>query len=387
MIDLKKLTCSVLTLTICTVIMAQEKKHRVPLKDSLDGAFDLSNYIIEAHGFVPVPITITEPALGGFGLGIVPVFMKKRPPYIDSVKGKKIVTPIAPDITGAIAAYTANNTWILGAFRSGTLVKSRIKYIIGGGYANVNISFYRTVPQLGEKEFKLNLETIPLMVQAIKRIRVSHWYAGFKYLFLKTDVNYVGDRLIPPGFITPKEYSSLVSQLGPIIELDSRDNTFTPDKGFKVHFDGMRSDNIFGSDYDFWHLHYYMFAYKPVSNKLIAGWRIDGQQSFGDQPFYLKPYIDLRGVPIARYQGNADLLTELEMRWDFIKRWSIMFYSGAGKAFDQWSDFGSTDWVYNYGTGFRYLIARKFKLRMGIDIARGPEDFAYYIVFGSNWFK
>jgi hypothetical protein len=38
-------------------------------------------------------------------------------------------------------------------------------------------------------------------------------------------------------------------------------------------------------------------------------------------------------------------------------------------------------------TGFRYLLARKFKLRVGVDIARGPEDFAYYIVFGSNWLK
>src|SRR6187551_457591 len=168
MIDFKKITCSVLLLAICSVIMAQEKKSRVPLKDSLDGAFDLSNYIIEANGFVPVPITITEPALGGFGGGLVPIFLKKRPPYIDSVKGKILITPVAPDMTGAVLAYTLNNTWVTAGFRSGTLIKSRIKYIIGGGYANVNMSFYRTVPQLGEKEFAFNLKTIPLMAQAIK---------------------------------------------------------------------------------------------------------------------------------------------------------------------------------------------------------------------------
>ena len=57
-------------------------------KDSTDGAFDVSDYIIQANGFVPVPIIITEPALGGFGGGIVPVFIKKRPPYLDSVKGQ-----------------------------------------------------------------------------------------------------------------------------------------------------------------------------------------------------------------------------------------------------------------------------------------------------------
>src|SRR6186713_946195 len=142
MIYLKKITFCFLTLVIYTTIAAQDKKARVPLKDSLDGRFDLSNYIIEANGFIPVPIIVTEPALGGFGAGLVPIFLKKRPPYIDSVKGKILITPVAPDMTGAVLAYTLNNTWVTAAFRTGTLIKSRIKYVIGGGYANVNLSYY-----------------------------------------------------------------------------------------------------------------------------------------------------------------------------------------------------------------------------------------------------
>ena len=34
------------------------QKKRIPLKDSLDGKFDMSDYIIEANGFVPVPLII-----------------------------------------------------------------------------------------------------------------------------------------------------------------------------------------------------------------------------------------------------------------------------------------------------------------------------------------
>jgi hypothetical protein len=37
------------------------------------------------------------------------------------------------------------------------------------------------------------------------------------------------------------------------------------------------------------------------------------------------------------------------------------------------------------GGGFRYLIARAFGIRTGIDIARGPEEWAWYIIFGHNW--
>jgi hypothetical protein len=381
---MKRIAAIILLTLSCLVLCAQQIKKQVSLKDSLDGAFDLSNYIIEAHGFVPVPYIITEPALGGFGGAIAPIFIKKRPPYIDSINGKQSIVPIAPYITGAVAAYTANNTWVLAAFRSGTIVKKRIKYAVGGGYANVNLGFYRTLPGVGEKKFEFNFRSVPLYLQAIKRIGYSHWYSGFKYLFLQSKLSYAGT---VPDFVKPKEMNSFVSQLGAVIELDNRDNIFTPDSGMKVHFDGIYSGRLVGSDYEFWRLNYYMYGYKMISRNVVLGLRLDGQQALGNPPFYLLPYINMRGIPAAEYQGNADVLAEFETRWDVTRRWSAVFFGGAGKAFDEWSDFGSSAYIFSYGTGFRYLVARKFKLRVGVDIAHGPGTWAYYIVFGSNWTK
>jgi hypothetical protein len=360
------------------------QKKPVSTKDSLDGAFDLSDFIIDANGFIPIPYIITEPALGGIGGAIAPIFIKRRPPIVDTIDGKVIYTPVAPDLTGGFAAYTANKSWMFGGFRSGTLIKSRIKYTIGAAYANINMDFYRTIPDFGEKKFPFNFRTIPLFLQATKRIGFSRWYAGLKYLFLKTAVSYNGSL---PDFVKEKDMNSIVSQLGLVLELDTRDNIFSPDHGSKLHLDGLNSGNYIGSDYDFWKLNYYLFTYKPILHNLILGLRLDGQQALGNPPFYLLPYIDMRGIPIEKYQGNADMLSELETRWDFTMRWSAVFFGGTGKAFDEWSDFGSSPWIFNYGTGFRYLIARKFKLRMGIDVAHGPGTWAYYIVFGSNWVK
>jgi len=248
------------------------------------------------------------------------------------------------------------------------------------------MAFYRTFEQLGEKKLDFNFKVSPFSLQGIKRISYSHWYAGLKYLFLHTDVHYAGDSVLE-SLGKPLESKSIISQLGAIIELDNRDNIFTPDKGIKFHVDAVFSDNILGSDYDYWKLNYYMFAYTAISKKIVGGFRIDGRQAFGDPPFYMLPYIDMRGIPTARYQGNVDILSEAEMRWDVVKRWSVMAYAGAGKAFDEWNKFADADWAWSYGTGFRYLLARKFKLRTGIDIAHGPGTWAYYIVFGGNWLK
>ncbi len=367
-------------------VHAQTGKNKISLKDSLDKAFDLSDYIIQANGFVPVPYLITEPAVGGFGGALLPIFIKKKGPYIDSVNGRLHATPVAPDITGGIGIYTVNNTWALAAFRSGTFIKPRIKYTTGTAYANINISFYRTFESLGEKALAFNVKILPALLQATKRIGVSHWYAGFKYLFLKAHARYVGDTTML-NLVKSMELSKIISQLGVLIELDNRDNIFTPDGGMKVHTDFIRSDNLFGSDYEYWRIGTFMYAYKMLVPGITAGFRLDGQQIIGDAPFYMLPYIDMRGIPVYRYQGNTDVLSELEFRWDFVRRWSLVLFSGTGKAFDNWSDFGSAAWIVSYGSGFRYQLARKFKLRVGLDVAHGPDTWAYYIVFGSNWLK
>lgn len=382
-------TCmQLLILSACPIdnVYGQGKKNKISLRDSLDNKLDFSDFIIDANGFIPIPYIITERSLGGFGLALVPIFLKRRAPYIDSVNGQVKSTPVAPDITGGAAFYTVNNTWGLLAFRSGNFVKSRIKYTIGGGYAHVNMSFYKTLSQLGEKEVKFSINTVPFLLQATKRIGVSRWFAGLKYFFLQSDVKYAGDTILS-NLIKPLEVKSIVSQLGLIIDMDNRDNIFTPDKGIKLHTDFIRSDNVFGSDYEYWRINCYAYMYKPLSKKIIGGIRLDGQQTFEDPPFFMLPYIDMRGIPAYRYQGKADVLSEVELRWDIRQRWSAVFFAGAGKAFDEWNDFGSSDWIFSGGSGFRYLLARKFKLRMGVDVARGPGVWTYYIVFGTSWVK
>jgi hypothetical protein len=386
---IKRSLLLLLLLHVSMFSSAQTEKKKISMKDTVDGKLDLSQYIIEANGFVPVPIVVTDKALGGFGGGLAPLFIKKNAPYLDSINGKLVVTPVAPDVTGGAFLYTLNNSWLAAAFRSGVIVKHRIKYSVGFGYMNMNLSFYRKDNKGDEAEFKFNFKGFGGSVQATKRLGFSNWYAGMKYQLMSMNVNYVGASIpIPPELGKPQEYNSTMAALGAIVELDSRDNIFTPNKGIKAHFDANRSDNIFGSDYEYWRLNYYGYMYTKLGKNITGGWRLDGQQAIGNTPFYLLPYIDMRGIPAARYQGKADVLTEVEARFDITSRWSLMAFSGVGKAFNNWNDFGSADWVYSYGTGFRYFLARAFNLRTGLDIAKGPPGcWGYYIVVGSSWMK
>ncbi|KIA97758.1 membrane protein [Flavobacterium sp. KMS] len=369
-------------MTITMTGQDNEHKH-ISMKDSLDGAFDLSDYIIYAHGFIVVPTLITEPALGGIGGAVLPLYLKKHDPIIDA-NGKKRF--IDPDITGAMGMYTGNKSWAVGAFRAGSFIKSRILYRVGGGYGDVNMSFYENLPNGKDKEIDLNFKSFAFYARVMKQFRNGKWSAGPQYLLLDSKVNFP-DLNDLPSFAKLSDVKSVVSQLGGAIQFDGRDNIFTPDKGMRFQFDFFWSDNTIGSDYDAWRLNFSAIGYYPIAKKLIGGLRLEGEQALGNAPFYLRPGINLRGIPSARYQGKASVVTEAELRWDLYRRWSLMGYGGLASAFNDWDKAFAKPVVYSYGTGFRYLIARKFKLRMGVDVARGPEDWAYYVVFGSNWLR
>jgi hypothetical protein len=359
------------------------QKPYISVKDSLDGAFDLSDYIIYAHGFIVVPTLITEPALGGIGGAIVPIFLKKHAPVIDE-NGKKRF--IDPDITGAMGMYTGNKSWVAGAFRAGSFIKSKIMYRVGAGYGNVNMSFYENMPSGKDKEIDLNFQSFVFYTRVMKQFRNAKWSAGPQYFLLDSKINFP-DLNNLPSFAKLQDINSTVSQLGAALQFDGRDNIFTPDKGIRLQSDFFWSDKALGSDYQAWRLNLSAIGYYPLTKKLIGGLRLEGEQAFGSPPFYLRPGINLRGIPAARYQGKASIVTEGELRWDLYRRWSLMGYGGLASAFNDWDKAFAKPVVYSYGTGFRYLLARKFKLRMGVDVAKGNEEWAYYVVFGSNWLR
>ena len=64
-----------------TNIITKSPSFLEQIKDSKDGKIDFSKYIGSAHGFLPIPIVITEPAVG-FGGGAALLFLH------DSIKNR-----------------------------------------------------------------------------------------------------------------------------------------------------------------------------------------------------------------------------------------------------------------------------------------------------------
>jgi hypothetical protein len=125
--------------------------------------------------------------------------------------------------------------------------------------------------------------------------------------------------------------------------------------------------------------------YVPLFSTLYLGVRADGGAIFGDAPFYLKPFISLRGAPIMRYQGDQVAQIEAELRWQFCKRLSVVGFAGTGAACNEFERLNNTQTIVTGGFGFRYEIARKYGIHLGLDLAFAPENTAVYVQVDSAW--
>jgi hypothetical protein len=358
-------------------IVAQDgHKSVTAFRDSLDQAIDISDFLLNKKGFLVVPSIITEPAVGYGALGSAVYFHSSY----SAKKGP-------PSMSGVLGGGTQNGTWMAGAFHVGYWNQDRIRYMGALVRTNLNFGYYGSgfLESLEDESVNLNMDAW-LMLQQIKfRVAETNFFIGGRYLLLDTYNTFEIPVELPEFEGT--EFSSTLSEATAVLNFDSRNNVFTPTKGFFIELSGTYSDTWMGSDDLYGRLSSKMIGYFPANDKLLIGVRHESTYSLGDIPFYARPIVVLRGAPLMKYQNNNTTVMEAELNWNVYKRWGLVGFTGIGNAFSDFESFDSGKSIGSIGTGFRYLLARKFGLQMGMDFAKSTDDFAFYIVFGTSWLR
>jgi hypothetical protein len=342
-----------------------------------DGWLDVSGFLDQKYGFIPLVIPITEPAVGYGAAGGVA--------FIDKPLGEALAGYGRPNITVVGGLGTENGTWGVFAGNVHHWFDEKLQTQIGLMYASVNLDFFGigNDQQLDQHPLRYNLQPIGGLVQAKYRLGQSLFWIGLNYVFSTTEVSFDA----PPG--TPGlpdfQHRSNVGGVTPSLTYDSRDNIFTPTRGTYIEATAGLFTEALGGDQEFQRPRITAMQFIPLHPRLTLGVRADAAASFGNVPFYLRPYISLRGAPAMRYQGDEIAQLEAELRWQFWKRFSLVGFAGAGAAWNDLEHFDDTQKIVTGGVGFRYELARKYGIHIGLDLAFGPDNRAVYIQVGSAW--
>ena len=333
--------------------------------------------------FLPLPIFVTEPAIGE-GLGATLLYFHRED---DEVKpkfttGQEISktserSKPPPVVTGIFGFYTNNDTAAVGVGHSNTFADDHFRLRAAAVEARINSTYY-----IGDRPVGFQLEGNLLFADLKSRLGDSAAFIGLSMSYVDAgnsfDKNQVDDA-------TQEDFDFVDAGLAASIIYDTRDNTVMPAEGYLLELTGWRYGETLGGDFDYDTTRLRGLWFNKLGEDYVLGVRIDATSANGDVPFFAAPYVRLRGIPALRYQGEVAGAVELEARRHLGDRWSVSLFGGVGsvKIGDEQTE--TSDDIRTIGIGARFLALREQDAWVGLDIARGPEDVAWYIQIGSPW--
>lgn len=347
--------------------------------DPKDGWFDVSDFLARPHGFLPLVIPITEPALG-YGAVVAAAFLDPR-----EEAGHE--GWVRPNMTVVGGMLTEDGSDGLFAANSSLWDDGDLQTLIGVTSLGLELDFYglgQSTPESSGLGYRLGIQGG--FAEVRRRMGSSKLWGGLRFAYARTEAELDEDTAGLEGI--DAEVSD-ITVAGPSVMLryDTLDNPMTPTRGWLSDTYGTFFDDAFGGSRDFQLFQQVLIGHHPLAEDWFLGARVQYAASFGDTPFFARPYIDLRGVPALRYQGEQAMSGELEARWQFHSRWSAVGFGGLGVAWSDEEGEQRDEDAWSLGTGFRYKIASAFGLHMGLDVAWGPEDAAVYVQFGNSWMR
>ena len=335
--------------------------------------------------FLAAPFVITEPAIGkGLGAGLIYFHGQERTdrPRVQSGSavantGRRSNAP--PTATAVGAFYTSNETAGIAAGHSRSFADDKYRTVGVLASAEINATFYQSNQGF---DFGLDMDAAYARIQ--RRMGDSDVFLGLSAMWMDGFINFEPDgvTVFPPSVF---DFPFTDVGIAGMAIYDSRDDSMMPGKGQLYDLTVWRHDDSFGSDFNYTNTRIKILSFHELHEKFHLGLRLDVAKNNGDAPFFMIPYVGLRGIPALRYQGEAAGAVEIEGRYDISPRWSAVAFSGAGFVSSDDPAFDDPENIFTFGAGIRFQLFTEQNVWVGLDIAEGPEESNWYVQIGHPW--
>lgn len=277
--------------------------------------------------------------------------------------------------TSIIGMYTTNKSYFAAFVQQFYLNEDKWRLKLIGGFGNANLQVYNDFGDAGQ--FVDYSTLMSIFSLDVKRKVYKKFYGGLSGSLMTANTTF---DYLDPG--TGENYvdKQVMNNLGVNVLYDSRNNLNYPTKGLQVYFNTQFYQDWMGNDSSFTRIEFTYNAYFNFkSDKRVLMLRYYSLSSFGEVPFQGQNVIrgdDIRGYSKGKYRDNQIYSYQVEYRHRFENRFGFVAFAGIAAAVPKMLDLLHTMYLPGAGVGVRYMLIKKEKINIGIDVALGRDDWS-----------
>ena len=324
------------------------------------------------HGFqfIPLPVVFYTPethvAYGVLGVCLFKTDSTARTSNIDFavIHTQNAQTVIEP----AYTIFTKQEKYLV----RGMLLYTKfpeLYYGVGRGTTN-------------EQEELISYKSLRAYNRFLRQLKPG-WFVGIQQQYYKTfDVHRSSERQLPAQTLIGG-LGSVVNGVGLASLVDTRNNIYSPVRGWYADVSFMAYGKLLGSEFSFTNFLFDVRHYQSLSPNTVLAGQVYLNINVGEVPFKQAATLGgsslLRGYYNGRYRDNNALIIQAELRQRLIGRLGSAVFAGVGDVAHKVGDFSVGDLKPTGGLGLRYLISRKEHLNLRFDAAVGNNTHGFYV--------
>ena len=277
--------------------------------------------------------------------------------------------------TSLIGVYTTNNSYFAAFIQQLYLKQDTWRLKLIGGVGNANLQVYHEFDQAGEYIDYATLMSL-FSVDAKRKV-YKKFYAGLSGALVKANTTFdvtdpvTGEKLVD---------KQIMNNGGINFLYDNRDNINYPTKGLQVYMNNRFYQKWMGNDSSFISIEFsYNFYFNFKSEKRVMLLRYYSKTSIGEVPFQGQNVIrgdDIRGYFKGNYRNKQLYSYQAEYRHRFENRFGFVAFAGIAAVVPDMMSMLTTHYLPGAGVGIRYMLIKKEKINIGIDVAVGRDDWS-----------
>lgn len=180
----------------------------------------------------------------------------------------------------------------------------------------------------------------------------------------------------------PGAGNGFISGFGLILNRDTRDNIYAPYGGEYYEINARHYPEFLSAPFAFSSLTLDLRRYFTLSGSHIAAFQVLLQSQGGRVPFLNLAQMGgpnvMRGYYEGRFRDKHVSVVQAEYRFPLSGRFRGVVFAGVGKVAHTFSDLDLKQLQFSWGGGLRFLIDKKERIYMRMDVGFGKDSKGFY---------